>query len=102
MPSPISTINLDFNNPIGGVLVVGAASVTSAIPAGTKVLGIATAANCHFRLTTAALATAVGTDPLLNANAGIVYLNVPGDATNISVIQDGTSAGNFSYFKVGQ
>ena len=96
----LGKIGIDFNNATSGVLAIGATSVTAALPANCKLLGITTAGNCHFRITPAALATAVGTDPLLTPNSEIQVIVVPGDATNISIIQDGTATGNFSYFRV--
>lgn len=80
-------------------IVVGAASASGTIPAGSEFIAVSTVANCHFRMGPGAQ-TAVGTDPLLPAAAGIVVLRVPNGYDTLAVIQDGASAGNFNMAKV--
>lgn len=94
------TINIDFNNPSSNTIALGAVA-GAALPANTKLLGITTTGNCHFRLGVAGV-TATITDPLLTPNSEIQVLVVPGDATNISVIADAQTpnTGVFSFFRV--
>lgn len=84
----------------GGILVVGAASVSATLAAGTELIAISTSANAHIRFTSGA-GTAVGTDPMVHTNAGVVVFKLPANIVwTLSVIQDGASAGNLSYFRV--
>lgn len=97
----LNQLAIDFNNPSSANIALGAASVSAALPANCKLLGVTTTGNCHFRLGLAGLA-AVVTDPMLTPNSEIQIIVVPGDATNIAVIQDGQTpnTGNFNFFRV--
>lgn len=83
-----------------GVLALGAASVSAALPAGTECIALSASGNGHFRFTNGA-GTAVATDPMITASSQIQTFKLPGSITwTLSVIQDGSSTGNVSYFPV--
>lgn len=82
-----------------GNIVVAAGSASATLPAGTELVALVTAANCHFRFTNGA-GTAVVTDPMLSANDGARIFKLPGNTTwTLSAIQD-TAGGNLNYSRV--
>lgn len=71
---------------------LSATSATAVLPANTQLVGVTTTANCRFRFSTAALATAVATDPLLTPNSEIQVLRIEYDVdTNVSAILDASA-----------
>lgn len=83
-----------------GFLAIGAASVSAALPAGTECIVLSASGNAHFRLTVGA-STAVATDPMITSNSQMQTFKLnPTQTWTLSIIQDGASTGNVSYFPV--
>jgi hypothetical protein len=95
----LQKLKIDFLGIAPAVITLSASSQTVVLPAGIELLGISTTSNCHFRVTPAAQATALASDPLLTPNSEIQILKINPVDTNLSVIWD-TAVGNFSYFRV--
>lgn len=95
-----SKYRIDFANAV--TVALGAGSATAALPANSQLVGVSTTGNCHFRISAAAQATAILTDPLLTPNSEIQILRLDGTDTNISAIQDATTpnTGVLSCFRV--
>lgn len=94
-----SQYRIDYAN--AGVLALGSTSVTATLPINRELFMVVSAGNAHFRISPAAQATAVATDPMVTAGGDTLIVRInPGVETNISAIQDGSATGNLSYFPV--
>ncbi len=83
-----------------GTLAIGAGSVSATLPAGTELIALAASGNCHFRFTNGA-STAVSSDPMMMNASQIQIFKLPSNTTwTLSVIQDLTSTGNLTYFRI--
>jgi hypothetical protein len=84
----------------GQIIAIGAASVSVTLPAGTELVGLSASGNCHFRFTNGA-STAVATDPMMMASSQIQTFKLPSNTVwTLSAIQDGSSTGNLSVFRI--
>lgn len=81
-------------------IAVGATSATGVIPSNSQLIGVTCDIPCRFRVSSAAQATAIATDPLLTPNSEIQVIRLEGTDTNVSVIADPTATGNLSVFRV--
>lgn len=81
-----SKFRIDYASAIN--LTLTATSATAALPANSQLIGVSTNTNARFRVSPAAQATAVVTDPLLTPNSEIQILRIEGTDTNISAILD--------------
>lgn len=83
-----------------GVIAIGAASVSAAVPANTELLMLtSTAAGAHFRIGVGTQ-TALAADPMVTAGITLVVKLDPSLSYNLAAIQDGSATGNLSYFRV--
>lgn len=78
-------------------VAIGAASVTSALPAGAQIVRIASNAKCFFKFGGVAV-TATGTDSMFPL--GVELFVVPVGATYIAAIQDGAVTGSLNITKM--
>jgi hypothetical protein len=93
-------------DPAGSVsIAIGASSASATIPANAERVGIVASGNAHWRMGKGAQ-TAIAADPMITNANGVLVVKVPvtgsGIADTIAVIQDGTSTGNVSVFRVAE
>lgn len=94
----MSKFRIDYATAINIAFTV--ASATGTIPANSQLIGVTCDVACRFRVSSAAQATAVATDPLLTPNSEIQIIRLEGTDTNVSAIGDPTAGGNLSVFRV--
>lgn len=96
----LDKMRLDMAAGSSGVIAIGAASVSAALPASTELIALSSSGNAHFRFSSGA-STAVATDPMITSNSQIQLFKLdPSVAITLSAIQDGASTGNLSWFRV--
>lgn len=69
-------------------IALTATSATVALPTNSQLVGVSVNAAARFRISPAAQATAIATDPLITPNSEIQILRLAGADTNISAVLD--------------
>ena len=85
-----SKFNIDYASAVN--LVVSGTSATVALPPNSQLIGVSVNVPVRFRISPAAQATAILTDPLITPNSEIQILRIEGKDTNISAILDPLTA----------
>jgi hypothetical protein len=86
-------VKIDYATAVS--IALSGTSGTAALPVvpnvGGNLFAVSCSATCRFRISPAAQATAVATDPMITPNAPVLIVRADGADTNISAILDASA-----------